>query len=63
MSDPLNHHASQLSPNVESVADDRGSVPPDQALVLLALTENTILSTGPHGESATSATDVELTYG
>ena len=38
-------------------------VPPDQALVLLALTENTILSTGPHGESATSATDVELTYG
>ena len=37
-------------------------VPPNQALVLMALTENTILSTGPHGESPTSATDVELTY-
>ena len=37
-------------------------VQPDQALVLLALTENTILSTGPHGESPTTATDVELTY-
>lgn len=36
---------------------------PDQALIVLALTENTILSTGPHGESPTSATDVELTYG
>ena len=35
---------------------------PDQALLLLALTENTILSTGPHGESPTSASDVELTY-
>ena len=37
-------------------------VQPDQALVLLALTENTIRSTGPHGESPTTATDVELTY-
>ena len=35
---------------------------PDQALILLALTENTILGTGPHGEPPTSASDVELTY-
>ena len=35
---------------------------PDQALVLLALTENTILSTGPHGESPTPAAEIELTY-
>ncbi len=37
-------------------------VRPDQALILLALNENTILSTGPHGEPPTSARDVELTY-
>lgn len=35
---------------------------PDQALVLLALNENTIRSVGPHGEPPTSAMDVELTY-
>ena len=37
-------------------------IQPDQALVLLALTENTILSTGPHGESPTAAAEIELTY-
>ena len=37
-------------------------IQPDQALVLLALTENTILSTGPHGESPTPAAEIELTY-
>ena len=35
---------------------------PDQALVLLALSENSIRSTGPHGEAPTSATEIELTY-
>ncbi|MGH2394991.1 MAG: substrate-binding domain-containing protein, partial [Candidatus Limnocylindria bacterium] len=35
---------------------------PDQALILLALNENTIRSVGPHGEPPTSARDVELTY-
>ena len=37
-------------------------VRPDQALILLALSENTILGTGPHGEVPAPATDVELTY-
>ncbi|MGQ0609284.1 MAG: substrate-binding domain-containing protein, partial [Chloroflexota bacterium] len=37
-------------------------VRPDQALVLLALNENTIRSLGPHGEPPTSARAVELTY-
>ena len=37
-------------------------VQPDQALILLALSENSIRSTGPHGESPTPATDVELTW-
>jgi ribose transport system substrate-binding protein len=37
-------------------------VRPDQALVLLALSQNTILGVGPHGEAATSASEVELTY-
>ena len=36
-------------------------VRPDQALILLALSENSIRSTGPHGESPTPATEVELT--
>jgi len=37
-------------------------VRPDQALILLALSENSIRSTGPHGEAPTPATEVELTY-
>lgn len=37
-------------------------VRPDQALILLALSENSISSTGPHGEQPTPATEVELTY-
>jgi len=37
-------------------------VHPEQALILLALSENSIQSTGPHGESPTPATEVELTY-
>jgi len=37
-------------------------VHPDQALILLALSENSIRSTGPHGEPPTPATEVELTY-
>ena len=37
-------------------------VRPDQALILLALSENSIRSTGPHGESPMSASEVELTY-
>lgn len=37
-------------------------VRPDQALILLALTENTIRSAGPHGEVPTPASEVELTY-
>lgn len=42
------------------MADAR--VSPDQALILLALNENTIRSVGPHGEPPTSARDIELTY-
>lgn len=37
-------------------------VRPGQALILLALNENTIRSVGPHGEPPTSARDVELSY-
>ena len=37
-------------------------VRPDQALILLALSENSIRSTGPHGEAPTPAAEVELTY-
>lgn len=37
-------------------------VRPDQALLLLALNENTIRGNGPNGEPPTSARDVELTY-
>lgn len=37
-------------------------VHPDQALILLALSENSIRSTGPHGESPTPASEIELTY-
>ncbi|HEY8636102.1 MAG TPA: hypothetical protein VIL81_02470 [Candidatus Limnocylindrales bacterium] len=37
-------------------------VRPDDALILLALSENSIWSTGPHGESPTPATEVGLTY-
>ena len=33
-------------------------VPPRRVLGLTALTENTILSTGPHGEPPTAATDL-----
>jgi len=37
-------------------------VRPDQALILLALSENSIRSTGPNGEAPISATEIELTY-
>lgn len=37
-------------------------VRPDHALVLLALSENSIRSLGPHGEAPTPAAEIELTY-
>lgn len=37
-------------------------VRPDQALILLALSENSIRSTGPNGEPPTPAAEIELTY-
>lgn len=37
-------------------------VRPDQALILLALSENSIRSTGPNGEPPTPAAEVELTW-